>query len=598
MRGYKKNDGLARTTARCPRTPYGCCTARRNGGIDAKAWRSTTCPRTTVKESSDARSTAFFARLGHGAFDCGFADDPHDLHRRKGRIRAICCASRSTDRDWQRLRRSLAFGRCGVLRSACHPFGQSAHPFAQCAHSRGQNSFCESRADCGNLQDRAPGRERSGKNTRRGQLFEALIRYGLEHQATDIHCIVKGQLAVVKYRIDAEMERMRGPTDGVYTREQIRGALGYAYNTLVAEKTNSHAQFTPDQFQSCMIPYRLDDKVLNLRWQSSRGFCRQGSAFTVFIRYLYGEPTLPIEKFQDLGYSDDQAELFSRTGVNRKGLVLICGITNSGKSTTLSFYVETLPGRERLNIITVEDPAEREIEAAALQISLQRTLALDAERTPFSEIQGVLVRSDPDVIMQGEIRDVASGVCAQTLLQTGHQVLATTHAMGVMEAFARLSSSEIGFSMQTLTARKFWSLLVYQALVPKLCPACCEPADQTLPNITAFIRQRFHIDTSAMRTRCMGGCGACGGRGVRGVTVVAEMMQPTRSFLMLMREGRDFEAEAAWRSASDSRFDSPHMRGKTVFEHALYKAGCGLIDPRTVETFELFDQFEIIREVA
>src|SRR5260364_442480 len=37
--------------------------------------------------------------MGHGAFDCGFADDPHDLHRRKGRIRAICCASRSTDRD-------------------------------------------------------------------------------------------------------------------------------------------------------------------------------------------------------------------------------------------------------------------------------------------------------------------------------------------------------------------------------------------------------------------------------------------------------------------------------------------------------------------
>jgi type II secretory ATPase GspE/PulE/Tfp pilus assembly ATPase PilB-like protein len=152
--------------------------------------------------------------------------------------------------------------------------------------------------------------------------------------------------------------------------------------------------------------------------------------------------------------------------------------------------------------------------------------------------------------------------------------------------------------MQTLTTRKFWSLLAYQALVPKLCPECCEPADRTIPNLTAFIRQRFHIDTSAVRTRRMGGCAACRGRGVRGVTVVAEMMQPTRPFLRLMREGRDFEAEAAWRSASDGRFDSPHMRGKTVFEHALYKAYCGMIDPRTVETFELFDQFEIIREVT
>src|SRR5260364_217317 len=308
MRGYKKNDGLARTTARCPRTPYGCCTARRNGGIDAKAWRSTTCPRTTVKEWSDARSTAFFARLGHGAFDCGFADDPHDLHRRKGRIRAICCASRSTDRDWQRLRRSLALvDAASFARHAIHL--DSLRTRLHNARIPVVKTVFASRALIAEIyKTEHPDANEAGKIPEEGQLFEALIRYGLEHQATDIHCIVNEKRAVVKYRIDAEMERMRGPTDGVYTREQIRGALGYAYNTLVAEKTNSHAQFTPDQFQSCMIPYRLDDKVLNLRWQSSRGFCRQGSAFTVFIRYLYGEQTLPIEKFQDLGYSDDQAE--------------------------------------------------------------------------------------------------------------------------------------------------------------------------------------------------------------------------------------------------------------------------------------------------
>ncbi|WP_080416850.1 ATPase, T2SS/T4P/T4SS family [Burkholderia ubonensis] len=427
------------------------------------------------------------------------------------------------------------------------------------------------------------------------RLFDTFIRYGIENGATDLHVIVKGQHGVVKYRIDGEMEVMKGSTKGVYTREQLNGAFGYAYNKLMADRTGSHSSFTSEDFQSCKIPYRVGEKAMNLRWQSSRGF----EGFTVYIRFLMKDKTFKADRFQDFGYEDDQADMFARVGRTRKGMILIVGETNSGKSTALTHYIETLPDRDKLNIIMVEDPTEKAVDGTSLQISLQRKLSVESDKTPFREVQGVLMRSDPCIIAQGEIRDIDSGTCAKTLLESGHQVLATSHAPGVMDAFVRLTSSEIGFSMETLTRPRFWALVVAQALVPRLCSCSSDQcADETIPHITAFIRERFQIDTSNMRTKKEGGCPLCSGRGTKGLTVVAEMYQPTRNFLQAMRSNDDYAAERIWRSESDKRFDSPDMRGKTMFEHALYKAYKGLIDPRQVETFELFDQYEIMFEVA
>src|SRR5260364_144340 len=127
----------------------------------------------------DARSTAFFARLGHGAFDCGFADDPHDLHRRKGRIRAICCASRSTDRDWQRLRRSLALvDAASFARHAIHL--DSLRTRLHNARIPVVKTVFASRALIAEIyKAEHPDANEAGKIPEEGQLFEALIRYGL-----------------------------------------------------------------------------------------------------------------------------------------------------------------------------------------------------------------------------------------------------------------------------------------------------------------------------------------------------------------------------------------------------------------------------------
>jgi len=91
-----------------------------------------------------------------------------------------------------------------------------------------------------------------------------------------------------------------------------------------------------------------------------------------------------------------------------------------------------------------------------------------------------------------------------------------------------------------------------------------------------------------------GGCATCAGRGTRGKTIVAEMLQPDRSWLRHVRSNDDDAALQHFRSASDRSFASPDMTGKTVFEHALYKALQGEIDVRNCEEFDGFERFEIL----
>lgn len=425
--------------------------------------------------------------------------------------------------------------------------------------------------------------------TDEGILFDELVRYGLKNRASDIHVEIRGQSGEVRYRIDGELEPMRNNKRGIYTMEQLRDAIGYAYNFLQSDRTGSNGTFNPEINQSCMIPYKVGSTIVNLRYQSLRAW----EGFDVIMRIQRQEETIKVERFQDLGYTDDQAQLLDIATRSRKGMVIICGIPGSGKSTTQKTIIQNIPGRETQKIITVEDPVEFKIEGTT-QTSHQRSLDSNAEKTPFRETQAVLMRCNPNIVMQGEIRDKDTGESAQIFLETGLQVMATVHAQSVFGVFPRLLAENIGFSVQTLTTPQFLALVIYQALVPLLCEHCRVPAHKVIPEKMDFIHQRFDMSTDGMYVKNPDGCEHCNHRGTTGQTVVAEMLAPDRAILRKIREGDEFGAEELWRSRSDKRFDTPNMEGKTVFEHALYKAYLGQIDPRVVERFETFERFEIL----
>ena len=108
--------------------------------------------------------------------------------------------------------------------------------------------------------------------------------------------------------------------------------------------------------------------------------------------------------------------------------MLLSGVTSSGKSTSLKSFIETLPGLDQKAIYTVEDPIEHEI-AGAHQIEVLRDIANDDEtRRCYAEAMRALMRSDPDGVMLGEIRDKLTALFALQIAEAGHLAMGTEHA--------------------------------------------------------------------------------------------------------------------------------------------------------------------------
>jgi len=305
-------------------------------------------------------------------------------------------------------------------------------------------------------------------------------------------------------------------------------------------------------------------------------------------------------RFDAAGYVPSHLRLLRLAGRAGKGIVLLSGVTSSGKSTSLKSFIETLPGLDQKAIYTVEDPIEYEI-AGAHQIEVLRDIANDDEtRRRYAEVMRALMRSDPDGVMLGEIRDKLTALFALQIAETGHLAMGTVHAHLISNIIPRLTNDQIGVSRQALTGPNILNLLVYQALVPKLCRCCALPTalalrvDPDAREIEEVLRRRFGLATARLRWARAEGCAACQGRGTHGKTIVAEMLQPDRVWLRHVRNNDDDAALQHFRSASNRQFDSPDMTGKTVFEHALYKALQGEIDVRNCEEFDGFERFEIL----
>jgi type II secretory ATPase GspE/PulE/Tfp pilus assembly ATPase PilB-like protein len=149
---------------------------------------------------------------------------------------------------------------------------------------------------------------------------------------------------------------------------------------------------------------------------------------------------------------------------------------------------------------------------------------------------------------------------------------------------------------EVLTAPNMLTLLVYQALVPKLCPQCAMTSEEgaaNTPDVSGVVKHidGLGLDRQNFKWRRMGGCEVCKNRGTVGLTVVAEMIMPDDEWLKLIRENRDTEAVAHYRSMSNRDLTSPNMDGKTAFEHTLYKALQGEVDARQCSRFDVWARY-------
>ena len=183
----------------------------------------------------------------------------------------------------------------------------------------------------------------------------------------------------------------------------------------------------------------------------------------------------------------------------REGLILIVGVTGSGKSSTLAAMVEEINRTRAENIITIEDPVEYRFVPKKSIIS-QREIGIDV--TNFHEALRHVVRQDPDVIFIGEMRDKETVISAIQAAETGHLVFATLHTMDTMGAFGRMleffPQDEREFICNSLAATM--KAICAQKLVPcnkELTGSSVVPATEVLittPMVKELIRDQRDSD--------------------------------------------------------------------------------------------------------
>jgi type IV pilus assembly protein PilB len=250
---------------------------------------------------------------------------------------------------------------------------------------------------------------------------------------------------------------------------------------------------------------------------------------------------------EELGLSDDMRARLADVISRPTGALLVTGPTGSGKSTTLYAGLTTI-NRPEINIITVEDPVEYRL-AGVNQVQINNRAGLT-----FASALRSILRSDPDVVMVGEIRDGETAKISIEAALTGHFVLSTLHTNDAPSAITRLN--EMGVE-PFLTGAAISGVLA-QRLARKLCTHCCELYQ---PSIDELLKSRVAPDVAlasdGMAFYRKRGCPRCNQTGYKGRVGVYQLLTMTESIaqLAVQRASREEVERAAMEAGMRSLWD-------------------------------------------
>ena len=276
------------------------------------------------------------------------------------------------------------------------------------------------------------------------RMVGSIISRAVEEGASDIHLEAQADEMLVRYRIDGVLRTVAAIPGGlsreVVSRIKVMGEMDIAERRVPQD----------GRVSVTAAGHRLDLRVVTVPTVHGEG---------IVIRIL--DTSNAMRKLSELGFSGDTLERFTSCYRRPYGAVLVSGPTGSGKSTTLYGALHSLNTGDR-KIITVEDPVEYRL-AGINQVQVNQKAGLT-----FATGLRALLRSDPDVIMVGEVRD---GETAQIMMQaalTGHLVMATIHTNDAASALTRLT--EMGVE-PFLSASGVLGVLA-QRLARRLCMEC------------------------------------------------------------------------------------------------------------------------------
>jgi type IV pilus assembly protein PilB len=382
------------------------------------------------------------------------------------------------------------------------------------------------------------------------KLVNAIILGAIAEGASDIHIEPFERKLITRYRVDGVLRvvpQFSGPAlyryhQGIIARIKIMtGTMDIAERRLP---------------QDGRIPLRVGSKQIDLRVNS----IPTGSYGESIVMRILDRSSIK-RGLDELGFLPDTLEDVIRLLKKPYGIILVCGPTGSGKSTTLYAALNFLNTPEK-KILTIENPVEYNLEGV-VQVQTRPEIGLT-----FAEGLRAFLRQDPDIMMVGEIRDRETAITAIEAALTGHLVLSTIHTNDAPSAPARLD--EMGVD-SFLIASALEAALA-QRLVRKVCPACKEKVRPTKEEMALFEKcgispEEIEMCRGKGRTRDGKECPECRGSGYKGRMAIHELM-------IMNDEIRSLVMRHA--SASEIREVARRTGMRTLREDGMRKVALGL----------------------
>ncbi|HVL79971.1 MAG TPA: GspE/PulE family protein, partial [Actinomycetota bacterium] len=365
-----------------------------------------------------------------------------------------------------------------------------------------------------------------------------IIMQAVEQRASDIHVEPEERDVRIRFRIDGVLhEKMRlqkAHQHGIVSRLKVMGEADIAEKRLPQDgRVTVSVAGSPIDLRISTLPSAHGEEVV--------------------IRIL--DRSSSLLGLEDMGFTPAILDRYRTATAKTTGAILVTGPTGSGKSTTLYATLNELNDPSR-KIITVEDPIEYRI-GGLRQMQVHPAIGLT-----FAHALRSILRSDPDVIMVGEIRDRDTASMGVHAAMTGHLVLATLHTNDAPTAPTRLT--EMG--VEPFLVASAVQAVVAQRLARRLCPECAEPYEPT-QELLERIGVPVPEGKSKRQLKRPVGCRHCANTGYRGRVALAELMLVTD----------EIERAVADRAPTETLAEIARSQGMVpLLEDGLAKAAAGI----------------------
>ncbi|QNK73804.1 Flp pilus assembly complex ATPase component TadA [Variovorax sp. PAMC28562] len=334
------------------------------------------------------------------------------------------------------------------------------------------------------------------------QVVDWLWQYAFDQRASDIHLEPRREQGVIRFRIDGVLhpayQMPMGVMNAMVARIKLLGRMD------VVEKRRP-----------------LDGRIKTRNMRGDEVEMRLSTLPTAFgekmVMRIF-DPDTAVKDLDALGFAQHDAKRWEQLVTRPHGIILVTGPTGSGKTTTLYSTLKRV-ATEQVNVSTIEDPIEM-IEPSFNQTQVQPQLDFG-----FTEGLRALMRQDPDIIMVGEIRDLATAEMAVQSALTGHLVFSTLHTNDAPSAITRLM--ELGVPSYLINAVMLGVLA--QRLVRTLCTHCKLPDESiTREKLAEFVKP-WQITGSVSAYKPVG-CVDCRMTGYMGRMGLYELLSISEAF--------------------------------------------------------------------